>query len=290
VARLAGLLLCAAASAARAQGAPAAPRPVTVTITATPGRLAVSADSVAAGPVTLTLQNRAGTIVSAQLLAVRNDHTPADAARLIAAGQPLPEWIGPAGGVGNVAPGASAGVTFAMPPGGYVIASTVTDSTGMPQYRRGYTVTLQATGRRQDASVPGVSLAIVAGNAGFRISRVEERNGERFELLGRARGRALSHGDQILEIETQGSVAHEVEIVRMDSTAMLRQYVNWMARGQRGRAPGRPAGGVGVLPPGRKVWMRVRLEPGSYWIYCNAVHRAGMRGYETGEYTQIAVR
>jgi hypothetical protein len=34
----------------------------------------------------------------------------------------------------------------------------------------------------------------------------------------------------------------------------------------------------------------VRLEQGTYWFYCNAIHQAGRRGYEVGEYAQIAVR
>jgi len=263
---------------------------VPLTVTATPGRLAMSAESVAAGPVTLTLQNRSRTAVSAQLLVVRSDHDPAEVVRLINASQPLPEWVSAAGGVGAVAAGASAGVTFALNPGRYVVLSTVPDSTGVLQYRHGYVTSFRAVGARGGAGAQGVSLAIVVSNAGFRVSRVEEANGERFELLGRSRGRPLSRGEQIIEIETTGNFAHEVLIARMDSTAMLRQYVSWLGGGQRGPGPGRPAGGIALTPPGRLSWIRVRLEPGTYWVYCNAIHQGGRRGYETGEYTQVAVR
>ena len=287
--RLAALLLLAAATAAHAQGAAGTTRTATVTITATPGRLAV-AESIPAGPVTFVLQNRAGVAVSAQLLAVRRDHTPAEAAQILATGAPLPEWISAAGGVGAVAAGGVASVTHSLPPGGYVVASTVPDSAGTPQYRRGYVAPLRAAGQGGFATVPGVSLVIAAGSSSFRATPVSETDGRRIELVGRQRGRPLQHGELVIEIETTGRTAHEIALVRMDSTAMLRQYVQWFSGGQRGRAPGRPVGGVGVLPPSQRVWLRVRLEQGTYWFYCNAIHQAGRRGYEVGEYAQIAVR
>jgi hypothetical protein len=286
VARLAALLLAAAAGAAHAQGAPGTPR--TVTVTATPGRLAV-AESVAAGPVTFQLVNRTTSAVSAQLLAVREDHTPADAARLVASGQRFPDWIVPAGGVGPVAPGGTMAVTHSLPPGGYVLASTVPDSGGALQLRRGYVAGFRAAGPSSFATVPGVSMVVMASRNSLRMIRVEEQGGRRIELVGPYRARPLQRGEQIIEIETGGGTAHELVLVRMDSTALLRAYVGWFAGGQRGRGPGRPAGGVGLLPSGRKVWLRPRLEPGTYWLYCTATH-GGRRGWELGEYVQIAVR
>jgi hypothetical protein len=286
VVRLAALLLLAAAAAAHAQGAPGAPRTVTVTADAR-GRLVV-APSIPSGPVTLQLVNRAGRAVSAQLYAVREDHTAAEAAALIAAGGRFPEWIAPAGGVGPVAAGGTAGVTHSLPPGAFVVASTVPDSTGMTQARRGAVTTFTAAGTATFATVPGVSLVVQAGRT-FRTARVAERGGRRIELVGTDRGRPLTHGDQVIELETTGGNAHEVVLVRMDSTATLRQYAEWFARGQRGRGPGRPAGGAGLLSPGRKVWLRVRLEPGTYWLYCATSH-GGRHGWETAEYVQIAVR
>ena len=278
------LLLAAAATTARGQGVRR-----TVTIVATPGRLAVPA-SVASGPLTFVLQNRAGVIVSAQLFAVRDDHTPEEAVTLLAAGEPRPEWIFAAGGVGPLATGGTAGVTHSLPPGGYVIASTVPDASGTPQLRRGYIAAFRASGSGAQASVTGVTAALAVGNNAFRLRRVAERDGRLMEWIGRSRGLSFARGERIIEVETGGGVAHEVALVRMDSAVTLRQYVQWFERGQRGPAPGRPSGGVGILPPGRRVWLHVRLERGTYWFYCNTVHQGGRRGWETGEYAQIAVR
>lgn len=261
-----------------------------MTITATPGRLAVSTDSFGAGPVTLLLQNRTGGVVSAQLLAVRDDHTLEEAATYLTRGQGLPEWIVTAGGVAPVAPGRSAGVTHSLPAGRYLIASTVNDSARVPQYRRGYLASFRTTGEGSLATVRGIVGVLAVGNASFRFRRVADSNGVVTEMLQRARGLPLVHGDRIIEVETAGGVAHEIALVRMDLTATLRQYTQWLDGGQRGAGPGLPSGGIGIIPGGRRLWLRVRLDPGTYWFYCSAVHRGGRRGYETGEYAQIAVR
>ncbi len=289
MARLAGLLLVAAAAAAHAQGSAGASRIPTVTITATPGRLTV-AESIAAGPVTVQLVNRTGDVVSAQLLAVRGDHTPAEAARLVAAGGRLPEWIAASGGIGPVAAGASVSVTHSLPPGGYVVASTVTDSAGASQSGRGYVAAFRAAGRGGFASVTGVTMVVSAGRNALRMTRVTEQNGRRIELVGSRRGQPLNRGDQAIEVETSGGTAHEIALAHVDGTATLRQYAAWFAAGRRGNGPGRPAGGTGLLPSGRKVWLRTRLEPGTYWLFCTAVHQGGRRGWELGEYVQISVR
>ncbi len=284
--RLAAILLL-AAGAAHAQGTAR-----TFTIVATPGRLTIPA-SVAAGPVTFVLQNRTDAVVSAQLMAVRDDHTPEQAVAQLTSGAPRAEWILPSGGVGPLVQGGSASVTHVLRPGGYVLLSTVKDADGVAQSGRGSIAPFRVTGTPwtdPTAAVTGVTASIAVGAGTFRLRRVAERDGRLIEWVGRPRGLALPRGDLIIEVETAGGSAHEIAMVRMDPDVSLRQYTRWLDGGQRGTAPGRPLGGAGVLPGGSKVWLHARLERGTYWFYCNSVHRGGRRGWETGEYAQTAVR
>jgi len=284
--RLAALLL-GAADRALAQTAASAPRVFAITATAT--RFEAPAE-VAAGPVTFTLVNRARVAVEAQLLAVRDDHTPAEAIELLLAGQPRPDWIVAAGGVGPLAPGLRAGVTQSLPPGSYVVLSLLPDTARVPQYRRGYITGFRATGRGVLAREDSIVAELNVGSR-FQFLRISYRNGRRISLGGRELSLAtpILRGERALEVNIGQGQSHQIALVRMDSSVVLRHYVAWLAGGQRGRAPGRPWGGVAVTPPGRQVWIRARLEPGTYWLLCTAPHGA-RRGFETGEYTQFVVR
>ena len=294
MARLAPLLLGAAVTAVTAVTAVAAgaqqppPTPRVVTVTATAVGLEAPAE-VPAGPVTIVLVNRARSVVEAQLLAVQGGHTPDEAVRLLQGGAPRPDWLAAAGGVGPLAPGLGAAVTQTLPPGEYLVLSMLPDSTRLPQYRRGYLTVLQATGRADVAARVDGAVAELAVGTSFRFQRVQTLGGRRVILSGRQRSAPIAPGDHAIEITYGPLATHQVALVRVDSALILRRYADWLAGGQRGPAPGRAWGGVALTPPGRQLWLRARLESGTYWLICTAAH-GGRRGFEIGEYAQFVVR
>jgi hypothetical protein len=287
--RLAPLGLAALLVAAVATSAAATPPTLVVTATATGFTVAPNAP---AGTLIITLTNRAGRVMSAQLLAVLQNHTALEAIASLTSTGRRPDWVVAAGGVGPLAHGRSASVEERLTPGEYVLLSTLADSDGTAQYRRGYIAGFRATGavKVDERAAYVAAVGTLSAGAAFRFQRVAMRDGRRFELYGRQRGTAVSPGERVIEVTTAGAYAHEVMVVRMDESVLVRRWSDWLAGGQRGPAPGVAVGGSGVIPQGRTFWLRVMLEPGTYWLLCTLPHREGLHGFQTGEYAQFVVR
>ena len=280
-----GALSLLVAAAALAQTP--ATHPVTVVATAT--GLTVPAQ-IPAGPVLFTFTNRARRVVGAQLLAVLGGHSADEAARLLVGGGQPPPWILPAGGVGPLAPGLSAGVLQTVAAGTYVIASMLPDSDGVAQFQRGYVVGLRAAGQARFAQGGADAVAVLRVGRAFVFQRLAVQNGRRVELQSRMRSAPIRPGDRVIEVDTRSSAPHEFALVKMDQSVQLRRWPQWIAGGQRGPAPGIAAGGAAMSPPTALFWLKVHLEPGTYWLLCTAIHSSGRRGFETGEYAQFLVR
>lgn len=286
---LGAALLVALSSATRAGATP--PGPPRITVTATAAGLSVPA-TAPAGTLIISLANHAGRVVNAQLLAVLQNHTAEEAIAALTTAGRRPEWVVAAGGVGPLASGRTAAVEQRLPVGEYVLLSTLADSDGVAQYRRGFIAGFRTEGpvivNERAAYVD--AMATLSVGAAFRFQRVAMSDGRRFELYGRQRGTAVTPGERVIEVTTGGAFAHEIQVIKMDETGLPRAWADWLAGGQRGPAPAVAVGGAGVVPQGRMLWLRVNVEPGTYWLLCTIPHREGQRGFQTGEYAQFVVR
>ena len=126
--------------------------------------------------------------------------------------------------------------------------------------------------------------------AAFRFQRVAMQDGRRLELFGRLGGTAVTPGERMIEVSIVGTYAHEIQVVKMGGTVLLRRWAEWLAGGQRGPAPGVAVGGAAVTPQSGTFWLRVTLEPGTYRLLCTLPHREGFRGFQTGEFAEFVVR
>lgn len=285
----AGALLLVALSAART--AAAQTRPPTLMLTASPSGFSAPA-SAPAGTLIIALNNRSGRVVSAQLMAVLEGHTAQQAIAALTSSGRRPDWVVAAGGIGPLAAARTAAIEQRLPAGEFVLASTVADTDGVPQFRRGYIAGFHTTGAVtvNEREAYAAATATLTIGASFRFQRVAFQDGRRIEMFGGVRGSPMAPGEDVIEVTPSGIYSHEIMVVKMDEGTLLRRYVDWFEGGRQGTPLGVPVGGAGVLPPGRTAWLRIPLEPGTYRVLCTLLHREGARGYQTGEYSEFLVR
>jgi hypothetical protein len=202
----------------------------------------------------------------------------------------MPNGLVASGGLGPLPPGSSASVLIRVPPGEYLLLCTMNGPKGDPWFRHGMASTIAATGVGESRlAYEDASSGLLVSEARFRFGNTTHQ-GDRLVLFeGRNRLTEVIRGPQSIQIENAGAVAHAVVLVRSETPEVMRAYVAW----QDGRGPAPDiVGGIPALPVGgAREYLRVNLPQGSYVIFCPQFHaRTGLRGYETGEFSQFVAR
>jgi len=290
VARLAAplaVLLAGALGAAPAPGpgqAPARRLALTITDSALEG-----ARSLPAGLTEIQVTNRGRALHVVQMFAVPEAHTADEVRTALGRGQ-VPRWLVPAVGIGPVEAGHAASLTMILQPGQYVLLDDFPGADRRPFFTHGVMHEVTVTGRTVEdvANLPARTGLLVTPR-GFRFGQILRR-GDTWTLVeGRNRTTLFRPGPMVMRIETPArSPLHSIVIIRGEPRDM-REYGEWLD----GRRPAPPEGvvtGVPGIPADTRVFLDFPVTTGIYTVFCPLRHATGLRGFETGEFTQFAVR
>jgi len=271
----------------------AAARPLVLTVT--DSTLVVPAGAVTAGVVTIQFVNRGRGVHLLQLMFVTTGRTADEAKTYLLTNDrpPLPLTIG----VGPLEGGQTITATVKLDPGTYLVYDSLPDAHGRPNFRAGIvgSVTLGGTASRDVANIPAVSGLMIATR--FRFGALLRSGNTWTQAEDRNRSTVVRQGLQTIRIESFVSGTHSVVLAR-GGPEVMRQYVEWK-EGRRAAPPAGLVGGVTNIPgvsmqPGRmasnRVFLQARLRAGGHILFCADLDRTGLRGYETGEFTQFSVQ
>lgn len=162
-------------------GAAESSEPAAVTFETTePSKGRVSIDGpreIEAGVVEITLKNSGKGRHDAQILRVEGDRSADEViSNTIASGEgaPIPGWVTDGGGLGTVAPGASATVTEVLRPGTYYLLDSESSAENAPpNARKGGAAKFEVTGEATSAELPETDATIVARDFSFEATGIE---------------------------------------------------------------------------------------------------------------------
>jgi hypothetical protein len=248
-------------------------------------------DSVAADLVNVKLVNRGHEIHQIRFFLVTTaPRTAREAVDSLRQSGRLPGWLNlPAGGVGPVAPGQTGVVIQRLQPGQYVVLDDLLGHDAVVWARKGLARALVVRGSASNVQpMVTASAGLLVGNA-FRFGTMLNRRGENVLLEGRNRLSTLHPGDNIIQIENLGA-SRSIVLLKTDSPTGMRRFSQWLETGA-GDPGGAIAGGVPNSRIGGRVYLRVRMEHGTYFIFCPQTNpQTRLRGFETGEFAQFIVR
>ncbi len=274
-----------AAVLAAALAGPLAAQDATVTIVAFNDSTLQATREAPAGLVRFRFTNRSRDVQNMQLVAVAGGRSAEEAVAAMRAGV-VPDWLALAGGVGPLAPGLTASVSLLLPAGTYLLAGTLPGADGLPRHRRGLLAVVTLTGTPRRDAVLATDGIVSVTDAGFRMLRIMVRGGREQVLDPRLSTLPTRPGERIYRVENAGRLTHELVVLRAETPQAMREW----ADGRHLAAGVVPVGGIAQQPPGQRAWAHVRLEAGSYFLFCAIRHRAGLPGYQTGEVVQLVVR
>lgn len=233
---------------------PAAAAPAAVTVTATDYAFDVPAE-LAAGLVTFTMRNEGAEIHHAQLVRV-NEGGSLDAALAALGEEDLEtafEHGSVAGGVGIVAPGASAASTVDLEPGEYAfICGIPSEDDGVPHFAKGMVSTFTVTG---EAPAPAPAEVATVGEVtlhDFAFGLPDDLDGT-------------------VAVTNAGEQPHEMLLMQLGEGVTLEDAVASLEGPPPadGPPPAIPAGGMQALMPGATGYLDLAtLAPGTYGLVC----------------------
>lgn len=233
---------------------PAAAEPATVTVTASDYAFDMPAE-LAAGLVTFTMPNEGAEIHHAQLVRVHEGGS-LDAA-LAALGEDDIETAfehgSVAGGVGIVAPGASAASTVDLTPGEYAfICGIPSEDDGVPHFAKGMVSTFTVTG---EAPAPAPAEVATVGEVtlhDFAFGLPDDLDGT-------------------VAVTNAGQQPHEMLLLQLGEGVTLEEGLASLEGPPPtdGPPPAIPAGGMQALMPGATGYLDLAtLAPGTYGLVC----------------------
>lgn len=231
---------------------PAAAEPATVTVTASDYAFDLPAE-ITAGLVTFTMPNEGAEIHHAQLVRL-NEGGSLDAALAALSEEDLEtafEHGSVAGGVGIVAPGASAASTVDLAPGEYAfICGIPSEDDGVPHFAKGmvstFTVTGEAPAPAEVATVGEVALH------DFAFGLPDDLDGT-------------------VAVTNAGEQPHEMLLMHLGEGVTLEEGLASLEGPPPadGPPPAIPAGGMQALMPGATGYLDLTtLPPGTYGLVC----------------------
>ena len=285
-------LLCFSALTLRPAQAPTRPqRPVTHDLTIVIGDSLIRAPTLFdAGHVILKVTNTGKHFHQVALMLVPRGRSAAEDLRTLRTTGRMPGGLTASGGLGPLPPGQSASVLMRVPPGEYLLLCTLNGPGGDQWFKQGMATSIVAQGVGESRfAYEDAASGLLVSEARFRFGNTTHQ-GDRLVLFeGRNRLTEVIRGPQTIQIENAGGVPHSVVLIKSETPEVMRAYIAWVDG--RGPAPD-IIGGVPALPVGgAREYLRVNLTQGSYVLFCPQFHpRTGLRGYETGEFSQFVAR
>jgi hypothetical protein len=218
--------------------------------------------SIEAGLVDIQLRNSGKLEHEAQLIEVEGGHTTEEALKAfdgIVQGRPAPDWFRARGGVGTIAPGATATVTQRLEPGSYVFIDSG-EPPGQdvePHYRQGAVAELTVTGEATEADLPEADATVTATEYSFSAS-------------------GLKAGKNKLEFRNGGGQWHHLVLTEIKAGSTIEDVQRFL-KTERGEPPigETNAGETAVIDGGEAQLTEVDLKPGKYAMLCFIPDRAG---------------
>lgn len=280
----------AAAALIAAATAAAPPRPAELSITARDYAFEAR-DTVPAGWTTLTLENAGRETHFVLLNRMPPGKTLADygaavgppfeeAMAALRAGRPrgevaqelgaaLPPWylaeVKQMGGVGMLAPGATASATVELEPGTYVMECYVKTPDGRFHSALGMVRTLVVVPSESKGTVPQADLHVTVANGSMHADSV------------------VPAGRHVVAVDFRehpaAGLGNDVHVARLGPDTDLAEVTRWMdwmnVGGLRAPAPAAFAGGIQEIPVGRTGYFSVDLAPGRYALLSEATAGQG---------------
>lgn len=177
------------------------------------------------------------------------------------------------GGPNAVAPGEVEASTQVLEPGEYALLCLIPDAAGVPHVAQGMVRPFTVTGPAEAAD------AATLPEPDVEIDLIDLAFSTTDELTAGATVRATNQGEQI----------HEIVAYRLDEGQTVADVVEGVVAGA---APANPAGGIGLVHPGRAAQFRLPEEPGDYVFLCfvpDATTEGGPPHLAVGMATQVRI-
>ena len=251
--RILGWLACTSMCAGCAREEPPT-RPVEFPIVANESTFE-AADSAPSGAVTFEFDHRGAAPHEVAVLRVPSGHSAEEAISAVSAGEGLPDWLEPVGGLEFTSdPSSAPAFTALLEPGEYVLACDPAIATGDPRCRRGMIHPLTVYPVDDPAPAPFAMDTIALYEYAYTLPDTIR--------AGRVR----------LRVENRGAETHDAEIMRVLPGMELTEIMAALDD------PGSPKlaalGGFTGVAPGRAGWMEVTLEEGPHVLVCLTVSEA----------------
>ena len=220
----------------------AAAPPAAVHIEASDSAIVLPAH-VASGLVAFTLDNRGSEPHEIRLVRVTGTHTFDDFVQWQKSGQPIPDWLEPAGGLAAVAPGLHQKYVMSLDPGTYVALDSYPSADGTPHSVKGLfaqVIVDKATGPA--SAPPEADITIAMTDHHFLLTAPFE----------------APH--PMIHLKNNGSEPHQAQVIKLSEERQQFSERAWFDQGGKGTRPGQPIGGSVDVPPDGEAWFRVELR------------------------------
>lgn len=181
----------------------------------------------------------------------------------------LPEWfwgVDFTGGVGFLAPGASAEATVYLEPGEYVLECYMRTADGEMHSMEGMLDPLTVTEERSEGSPPPAELQIVLSEEGLALDGRPQPGLNTFQVHW------ADH--------PEGTFGHDVHVLRVDDDTTVDDVLHWLnflnVDALTEPAPGTFAGGISIMPAGSTAYFTVDLDPGRYILVSQYTSHLGV--------------
>jgi hypothetical protein len=220
---------------------------------------------IPAGLVAFTLDNHGSEPHEVRFIRLVAPHTFEDFVAWQKSGQPIPDWLAPAGGIGAVAPGLAQDYWVSLEPGAYVALCSYPSEDGTSHMSKGQFAAFMVdkASAVTTTTMPEADVTVSLMDHHFQLTAPFESH------------RPLVH------LRNVGSEPHQALIVRVPDESQQYPELAWFDHGGKGRRPGIPIAGSVDVPADGEAWFQANLTPGRYLMLCSQAEEDG-RHYELG--------
>ncbi len=242
----------------------AAPAPPSVHIEAKDFSIAIPAH-IPSGLVAFTFDNHGSEPHEIRFIRLVAPHTFEDFVAWQKSGQPIPDWLAPAGGIGAIAPGLAQDYWASLEAGAYVALCSYPSEDGTSHTSKGQfaAFTVDKASAVTTTTMPEADVTVSLMDHHFQLTAPFESR------------RPLVH------LRNVGSEPHQALLVRVPDESQQYPELAWFDHGGKGHRPGIPIAGSADVPADGEAWFQANLTPGRYLMLCSQAEEDG-RHYELG--------
>lgn len=209
-------------------------------------------DRIAAGVITMQVQNKGQDVHHIQLLKLQSGKTGQDFLAAVKADpEHSPSWVQHVGGPNAILPGQESAATMTLTEGDYLLVCYIPDKQGVPHVALGMHKAVTVT--------PGRSNVAAEPKADVRITLADYR----FDL-----STPIVAGRHTIQVLNRGTQPHEVVLLKLEGQASAKDVAAAFEPGASGPPPGAPVGGVVGIEKGGQAYFTAEFKPGRYGLIC----------------------